>query len=68
MRKAILLLATMALVGSASAFAGRDGADIVLQQQQLKRLQNERAQTTPPGSAAQQMIDECRKMMSQRQS
>ena len=63
-RFAIALVAALS-VASLSAFAGRDQSDIMLQQQTIKRLQAERAKATVPTADTQQMLENCKRMMSQ---
>ncbi len=61
---AIALVAAISVV-SVSAFAGRDQTDIMLQQQTIKRLQEERAKQQTPSPEVQQMLEKCKKMMSE---
>ena len=56
------VLAIALSVVSLSAFAGRDGSDILLQQQQARRLQDERAKANAPVPDRQQIMEDCRKM------
>jgi hypothetical protein len=63
-RFAIALVAALS-AASLSAFAGRDQSDIMLQQQTIKRLQAERAKATAPTADKQQMLENCKRMMSQ---
>ena len=64
MKHYAIVLAVSALVASVSAFAGRDGSQLMLQEQQVKRLQQERAKVNDPAQDRQQMMETCRKMMS----
>jgi hypothetical protein len=53
------------LVAPLSAFAGRDQSDIMLQQQTIKRLQDERAKAVTLTPESQKTLHDCRKVMSQ---
>ena len=68
MKSFAIALAAVVSLASLSAFAGRDGSDILVQQQQIKRLQAERAKANAPTPNEQQMLEDCRKMMAPKQS
>ncbi len=68
MTKNVVVLAVALSVASLSAFAGRDGSELMLHQQQVKRLQQERAKANEPSQDRQQMMENCRKMMSPKKS
>ncbi len=65
MKSFAIALVTAISVVSVSAFAGRDQTDIMLQQQTIKRLQQERAKQQMPSPEVQQMLENCKKMTSQ---
>jgi hypothetical protein len=65
MKRFAIALVAAVLVASLSAFAGRDGSDILLQQQTIKRLQDERAKAGTLTPELQRTLNDCRKVMSQ---
>jgi outer membrane lipoprotein-sorting protein len=65
-RFAIALVAAVS-VASMSAFAGRDQSDIMLQQQTIKRLQEERAKAATATAEMQQKLEDCKKQLSSKQ-
>ena len=68
MKRCAIALVVAASLASFSAFAGRDQADIILQQQTIKRLQAERAKANAPSPNEQQTLENCRKLMAPKQS
>jgi hypothetical protein len=64
MRRLAIALVAAVSVASLSAFAGRDQSDIMLQQQTIKRLQEERAKAAKATAGMQQKLDDCKKLMS----
>ena len=68
MKSFVSALVAAVSVASLSAFAGRDGSEILLQQQQIKRLQAERAKESTPVPNEQQMLENCRRIMTPKQS
>ncbi len=68
MKTYAIVLAIAVFLASVSAFAGRDGSQLMLQEQQLKRVQQERAKVNDPAQDRQQMMENCKKMMSPKQS
>ena len=68
MKRNVMVLAVALSVASLNAFAGRDGSQLMLQEQQVKRVRPERAKVNDPGQDRQQMMENCRKMMAPKQS
>ena len=68
MKRNVLVVTIALSFASLSAFAGRDGSQLMLQEQQVKRVQQERATVNDPAPDRQQMMENCKKMMSPKQS
>lgn len=67
MNRFAMTVALAVSVASLSAFAGRDQSDIMLQQQTIKRLQEERAKATTATAEMPQKLEDCKKMLSSKQ-
>jgi outer membrane lipoprotein-sorting protein len=67
MKRFVIALAAALSVASLSAFAGRDQSDIMLQQQTIKRLQEERAKAAAATAEMQQKLEDCKKLQSSKQ-
>ena len=67
MNRFAIALALAVSVASLSAFAGRDQSDIMLQQQTIKRLQEERAKVATATAEMQQKLEDCKKTVSSKQ-
>ena len=67
MNRFAIAMALAASVASLSAFAGRDQSDIMLQQQTIKRMQEERAKAAAATKQMQQKLEYFKKMLSSKQ-
>jgi hypothetical protein len=67
MNRFAIALALAVSVAPLSAFAGRDQSDIMLQQQTIKRMQEERAKAATATAETPQKLEDCKKMLLSKQ-